>query len=826
MWFATNKGLFKFDGINYWDFTDKLPDENVTALAEDSLGNIWVGFRNGKIGSLEKNTFKPFSPEEGLSPMQVSDILFDEGVLWFSTLGDGIYYYVNDRLYRLDDIDGMPDLYAYDLEKDKQGKIWTGTDGGVAICSRNGNAVEIEVINYSNGLPDNIVRKISKGKVNEMLLATEDAGVISYDRVTNTVASLLKAKWNYGSVLDFLLINDWIWVATAHGLALIDLDDKTPSVKMLSSDHVTSLCADTEEGIWAGSKTDVKHTIGKHLEFYEPEGDKNIVAVAVGADGDIWFSTSRGLFRGKKGNGKLETTFPLKGTSFEHKKIISLYADEDGSIWAGFYGEGAIRINPQNGNIRNFSKELLNGNVVNISGRNRTIWLATLGGASEIKLDKGLAVKNYRQADGLSTDYLYQVYTDSQNRIWFATDRDGVDMLDENGFHHFKENLATKVVYGFAEDTFHQLWANVQNEGLFIFDGKKFNPFVGQNLLHGANFNGFSSGWNGQLFAIHNSGIDIFDASKKKFYYVSHMGTNLLPKIPNLNAVAKDAYGSVIIGTNSGLLLLSDFNYERLSSPAPRINQFEVNGQIFDLHKSEQLRYDENYIKVGFTGLWYQNPTGLSFSYKLENFDHDWITTDNRSATYSMLPPGEYTFKLRVSDSKDFSNSTDTSIHFVVNAPFWKTPWFIVLTTLVLVFLSYVIIRFREKTLLEEKHKLEERVKERTYEIQHKSNEIRLQAEQIKSINENLESIVKDRTVELEGKNKALEEYAFINAHKLRAPLARILGLTNLMKNLEASDEERIYLQHLQVSSQELDAVVRSITEAIERGDVKAEVHS
>ena len=824
MWLATNKGLFKFDGINYWSFVTNLPDENVTALAQDSVGNIWVGFRNGKMASIEKGVVKLFTPEEGSSPMQISDILFDkDGVLWFSTLGDGIYYYVNQRLYRLDDIDGMPDLYAYDLEEDSKGGIWVGTDGGVAICMRKENSVEIRVINYSNGLQDNIVRKISKGSANTMLLATEDAGVISFDQTSNALVPLLKEKWSRGSVVDFLFMDDWIWVATSQGLALIDLDSQIPSVKVLSTDRVTTLSSDAEGGVWVGTKEGVQRTLGKHLQFVEPVGDKNVVAVTMGANGDIWFSTSQGLFRIKKKDGKALTTNPLEGTSYRNKKVISLFADTDGLIWAGFYGEGVIRMDPKTGEIKDISNKLLNGNVVNISGRNRTVWLATLGGASSIELDRGLAVKNYNQADGLSTDYLYQVFEDSQGRVWFATDRDGVDMLDQYGVHHYKENLSSKVVYGFAEDSLHQLWASVQNEGLFIFDGKRFNPFAGQNLLHSTNFNGFSSGSHGQLLAVHNSGIDIFDASKNKFYYLSNTGSNLLPKIPNFNAIARDEDGSVVIGTNTGILLLADSKYQKQSSPNPLINQFEVNGQVFDLHNWDDLSYDENFIKIGFTGVWFQNPAALTFSYKLENFDHDWISTDNRSVTYSKLPPGEYTFKLKVSDSKDFSNSSEAKIHFMVNSPFWETRWFLALMTVLLFVSAFFIIRYRERKLVEDKRELEARVKERTEEIQLKSNEIKFQAEQIKSINENLEIMVKDRTMELVGKNKALEEYAFINAHKLRAPVARILGLTHLMKNIEIGEEEKIYLDHLQVSTHELDSVVRSITEAIERGDMKAE---
>jgi len=111
IWFGTDKGLFKFDGISYRRFLgiDNLPDESVTALAQDSIGRLWVGFKNGKISVVYKNVITPFEPAEGLPTKQISDILFDkEGVPWFSTHGDGTYYYINNRLYRLDDIDGMP----------------------------------------------------------------------------------------------------------------------------------------------------------------------------------------------------------------------------------------------------------------------------------------------------------------------------------------------------------------------------------------------------------------------------------------------------------------------------------------------------------------------------------------------------------------------------------------------------------------------------------------------------------------------------------------------------------------------------------------------
>ncbi len=87
---------------------------------------------------------------------------------------------------------------------------------------------------------------------------------------------------------------------------------------------------------------------------------------------------------------------------------------------------------------------------------------------------------------------------------------------------------------------------------------------------------------------------------------------------------------------------------------------------------------------------------------------------------------------------------------------------------------------------------LEEKVATRTLEVQHQAKEIRVQSEEIQSkakeieeINDHLELLVKARTNELEKKSKAAEESAFIIAHELRAPVASVLGLINLIMKSE-----------------------------------------
>ncbi len=77
----------------------------------------------------------------------------------------------------------------------------------------------------------------------------------------------------------------------------------------------------------------------------------------------------------------------------------------------------------------------------------------------------------------------------------------------------------------------------------------------------------------------------------------------------------------------------------------------------------------------------------------------------------------------------------------------------------------------------------------------------------------------KARTAELIKKNKAAEESAFIIAHELRAPVASVLGLINLITKCEMNEEAKTIVTHMEDSAEKLEEVVRKITKAIERGD-------
>lgn len=96
---------------------------------------------------------------------------------------------------------------------------------------------------------------------------------------------------------------------------------------------------------------------------------------------------------------------------------------------------------------------------------------------------------------------------------------------------------------------------------------------------------------------------------------------------------------------------------------------------------------------------------------------------------------------------------------------------------------------------------------------------------QLKEANDNLEKTVANRTAALREQNKRLEEYAFLNAHDLRGPVARILGIINLLEMNHLTEEKPLLLGYLKKSAIELDQITRSISDTLHSGISAFEEH-
>ncbi len=104
---------------------------------------------------------------------------------------------------------------------------------------------------------------------------------------------------------------------------------------------------------------------------------------------------------------------------------------------------------------------------------------------------------------------------------------------------------------------------------------------------------------------------------------------------------------------------------------------------------------------------------------------------------------------------------------------------------------------------------------EKSNEIQKKNEELNEKAFQIERINKRLSQMIEDKTARLEKQNYQLIEYAFFNSHKVRGPLARVMGLVELLKNTDSMDDRILYLKKLEESAAELDLVINEINKIL-----------
>jgi tetratricopeptide (TPR) repeat protein len=106
-------------------------------------------------------------------------------------------------------------------------------------------------------------------------------------------------------------------------------------------------------------------------------------------------------------------------------------------------------------------------------------------------------------------------------------------------------------------------------------------------------------------------------------------------------------------------------------------------------------------------------------------------------------------------------------------------------------------------------------------EIMRQSEELRTSNLEIEKINANLEFQVRTRTKKIKDQNELLTEYAYFNAHQVRGPLARILGLISVL-HLEFNRKDfGPYIDMLRQAGTELDDAIKNINEQLDGVDIE-----
>jgi hypothetical protein len=146
---------------------------------------------------------------------------------------------------------------------------------------------------------------------------------------------------------------------------------------------------------------------------------------------------------------------------------------------------------------------------------------------------------------------------------------------------------------------------------------------------------------------------------------------------------------------------------------------------VMEYKRHLTLSWHENYFQFQLVALDYTDPARNKFRYKLEGYDADWSApTSVRFVSYTQLPGGSYTFAVKAANNDGIWNETPYTVTITVIPPFWKTKTFYVLLVLAGVALVVMFTQYRTRAVKRENRLLEQKVAERTRELEEKNRDI------------------------------------------------------------------------------------------------------
>ena len=724
LWIGAEKGLVRFDGINFHLFqranTPSLPLGPVRALVADPEGALWIHWGGPHLLRYSNGKFEDVSST--LDRDEPAITIMGRGAngdVLLSALVNGQLRYKGGKFVRFAAPVELPNFVVISLAESPDGKVWLGTrDLGLFYASQG------SISNISKALPDRKINCLMPGSNNELWIGT-DNGVVRWNGVDVTTDGLSKAL---SDVRALTMIRDRdanVWVGTTTGL--VRVNGQAVSRDRQSGVPVTALFEDREGNIWSGTAQGIERLRESVFVTYSAGQGlpaENNGPVYVDAESRVWFGPATGGLYWRRG----ETVERVNSDGLNNDVIYSITGDKNG-LWIGRQKGGLTHLRYKDGRYTSVTytdaQGLAQNNVYAVTqSRDGSVWAGTLsGGVSHFN---GGKFTNYTSRNGLVSNTIDAIVESADGTMWFATPT-GLSALSKGQWQSFKvqDGLPSDRVNCLLEDPNRLLWVGTDN-GLAFFDSGKFKPpaTVPASLrepILGLIDDGAQSLWiattnhvlrvtrenlrNGQLNETDVSEFGVAD------------GLQGSEGLRRNRSVAHDPSGMIWFSLNSGLSVVDPRRVGMSSAPAiVHINAVAADGIPVELSEKIRIPSARQRITFSFAGLSLAVPERVKFRYRLDGFDHEWSSpVSTGEAIYTNLSPGSYTFHVMASNSDGLWISTVASVGFEIAPALWQTWWFRLLGLLALGLIGLTLYRIRLLQVTKQLNvRFEERLAERT----------------------------------------------------------------------------------------------------------------
>lgn len=735
VWLAASAGLFRFDGVRFERIDSvggqRLPSNNVLKVFAPRSGGLWIGYRLGGASFISHGTVTSYGTREGLPAASVSDFAQDaSGMVWAATTR-GLKRFNGSLWEDVREQMKLPSDYMQTLHSARDGTLWLVAGRSVMSLRPGQASFAATGIEVSDEDTDFVEAPDGTLWVTDQSLGAHVVHVPN--RTTPMRQRWLALRDAHGEALWGRLIDrdGTLWLTSGAGIhrltdvpRLLDPDfdgdsprDVYPDVDGLSW---TEFLEDREGNVWIGTASGVERFRESRLTPVEFPRAANGFALTAGDAGTmlVGIDSEHGVFE-----ITARTTTEIVGAP---QGLTCAYRADDGVVWFGgrgtvWHSSGpavagsrwipiAVPVDPAHA-----SYYPIQAIVQDRAGR---LWVSAIRGGI-YRLEHG----NWTH---FGNDAPLTMASGADARVWFGYPGSRIQFVDANNdqVHELSSDLGNILsIHARTAD----VWVGGEL-GLARFDGRRFHPVALRDGKALSSVSGIVITPEGNLWLSTSEGAISIAAEEVRRLaadpryaarydlYDSLDGMRGTPNaIRPLPSIAAGADGRLWFATTNGIVWFDPKHVSRNTSPPNvEVQSIVADGRRYPPRPDLKLPIKVRNLQIAYTALSLSIPERVRFRYQL-GADEPWQDAGpRRTAYFTDLRPGDYTFRVIAANNDGVWNETGAALAFTLPPAFYQTRWFYAVCALACLGLMTLLYKVRVRQVAAQvRGRLEARLAER-----------------------------------------------------------------------------------------------------------------
>ncbi len=750
LWIGTMNGISRYDGYSFTNFFKNNTANSVSgnwayAITEDRDGSIWIGTKEGLSKyDVRKDVFTNFLHKKGdpssIAGNSISSLLFDHtGKLWIGTSsGLSVYNPTNQKFTNFNNYPFKQPISKIIASYNHY--IWIATSSCVIHFQVTTGQYRVYPFAVRpNAYGDRVWSMLEDNR--NLYLTTGGDGLIRFDYdaksndykpfVFNNSFDNSPAGLDNTEVFDIAKSNSGdMWLATNRGLAKIEsrgnarrllfFRNNMLNSRTISDNQAYKVFIDRADVLWCGTEYGLNkldlHLLPFHsYTFGDKEAKAQVRCIASVGNDDLWIGTIKSGFY----NFNLRTNlcrnfwFDPVGSPLNSNRSVMANGDQ---IHFGTLG-GALQFPASSVG----SKQLkIDGHAVFSMFRDRrgSMWYATYNGLYKESSTGEMVnlLDRIRFPKNRNFEFVRTLFEDTAGNIWLGFENQGIGYfgVGDNVFHPVIEDATGdavfgNIIYAMTESPRGTIWA-ASESGLSSVslhpNGKyEINNFSTKEGLPDKSINGIIADNQAYIWLSTKKGLARFDVKSGQVRtYLANVPFNCCCKVSENLFAFGTSEGfitfnpkEIVVDNMAPKVVITDLRLMNKSvAVAEKVNGDVVLDRTIQNTSEITLNHNNNQFTLEFAALHFSAPKENRYAYKMEGFDEDWTLTDasNRTATYTNLNAGTYTFEVRACNNSGVWSTQSALLKIKVLPPPWKSWWAITIYIILLLAVTYLIVRY------------------------------------------------------------------------------------------------------------------------------------